>query len=131
MSTSITKMKNKLIKQLSGIREKEWAMLVDKHYPKFKQMEGKCFKCVNSYGQGKDWTLYKKVVKIEKENLYMGSNEVLSFFSGWQFEVRNDGGIYVKEIKSGFIHGLGNEITEREFNAAYNKMITLLNKISL
>jgi len=132
-------MKNKkeeLQKQLDEIKKQEEKELVDKHYPEFKKFEGKCFKMRNNYSlpevPSDYWWLYKKVVKIKKEDIYFSkckTLKVLSYYDGYSFQTDKHGRITINKNEQGYIHGLGEEITEKEFNDAWDKMIVCLEKL--
>lgn len=120
--------KEELQKKLNAIKEREWLKTVRINYPKFKKLEGKYFKTRNSYGSDEKWWLYKKVTRINKSDLYMGAEEVLCYYHGWQFQICSHGQFRVEQVKHGYVHCLDIEISEKEFNNAYNKSIEWLDK---
>jgi len=122
--------KEQLQKQLNVIAERERKEFIKKHYPEFKKLEGKYFKYRNSYGHGTGWWLYKTVTEIKESDVYdTGSNGPACRYKGWSFEICSNGHISIETIKSGYTHSLETEITKKEFNAAWNKMIDKLNNL--
>lgn len=131
------KTKEQLQKELQQIEELEFNELIEKNYPKFKALEGKCFKLKNNYSlpQKKNdyWFLYIKILKIEKKDLYRSKEVVLSYFNGWSFEQDKYNIININPNYNTHVHLLSqeNEITEEEFNLAWLKLLNKINKISI
>lgn len=126
--------KAKLQKQLNDIIEQEEKNMVAIHYPIFKKKyEGKYFKRRNSYScpekKSDYWWTYCKVTEIKPSDIYQGHNCILSKFDGYSFEIDKDGNIRITQEKYGYTHMLGQEISEKEFNDAWNKMINKINAI--
>ena len=116
--------KKELQRQLNEIAEKELKDLIDKHYPKFKELEGKYFKSTNSYGGGKSWWVYTKITSIKREDVYdTRGNGPACHFTGWSFQTDSYGKIEVETQTKGHIHYIGNQITEVEFKSAWKKVI--------
>ncbi len=123
--------KEQLQAQLNAIVKEERKLLIEKHYPKFKKLAGKCFKFMNSYGNGTSWPAYTKVIKIAPEDLYVnGNKEVLAHYQGWCFQSCSNNIFTVEKKECGYVHGLGKEITEAEFNAAWNKAMASLDSLA-
>lgn len=105
--------------------------MVEKYYPIFKKKyEGKYFKYDNGYNREQRWTMYTKVVEIKPEHIYdTRGNEVTSCYNGWNFQTDTNGQITISCEKNGYAHSLQKEISEKEFNEAWNKMIEKINLI--
>lgn len=116
--------KEKLQKQLNRIVKQEEKEMVEKHYPTFKKLVGKCFKARNSYGGGgrKNWWIYTKITEIKPEDVYRGADQILCHYKGYSFETDIYGAVNVQNQKS-YVHGLGKEISGKEFNDEYEKML--------
>lgn len=91
---------------------------------KNKNLIGKCFKFRNGYGGEEKWWLYYKVVDIKS-----GFNDLLVITVE---EPHLNSGDYV-EIKMRDTHRdmLQTEITEKEFNLAYEKALQKINKLEI
>lgn len=120
--------KEELQKQLNKIIENEHDALIEFAYPSFKILEGKYFKFKNSYSSPKNktdfWFIYTKITKIEKNMLYVtgvGEN-VLSTYMGISFQTDKYGLHTIKKEATGYVHNLGEEITEKEFIKAWDKL---------
>ena len=117
--------------KLNEIEKKEREDIRRVHYPEFKkQFQGKCFKSKNGYGGGsKGWWYYTKVLCIKPEYIYdTKGTGITSHFDGYGFEVTTDGNVSIRDIDKYYVHSLGEEITEEEFNKAWNKMVEKINK---
>jgi len=130
----LTLSKEQLQKQLDEIAKKEEQEMIETHYPKFKKFEGKFFKTSNCYSCPEKpsdyWWLYTKITEIKPKDIYnTRGNGVASHYTGWSFQVDKYGQISIEREKSGYIHSLGQEITEKEFNAAWDKMIDKINAL--
>lgn len=123
----IAELKSEL-NRLEVIQEHE---VINNYYPKIKEKyEGKYFKVRNGYNSKDRWWLYTKIVEIKPEDVYdTKGNGVTSHFTGWTFKLPTDGKIDISQVKHGYVHHLGHEISEEEFNAAWNKMIEKLNSL--
>jgi hypothetical protein len=123
--------KSELEKQLAAIIEQEEKDVIEKHYPEFKKLEGRCFKTSNSYGDDyKPWFLYTKIVAIKPTDVYdTRGNGIASRFTGYSFQTTSTGEISVDMKKQSYVHSIGKEITESEFNTAWNKMIDKLDSL--
>jgi len=125
--------KEKLQKRLKEIKEKEWNDIIEKHYPEFKKLEGKCFKVRNSYSLPKSednyWWYYVKILKIKKDYLYEGYGNILSHYDGMFFQEDENGEIRIDFNYGNYVHSLEdeNEISTEEFSKIWNN---LLNKIN-
>jgi len=132
MKTQLTK--EQLQKQLKEIAKQERKALIEKHYPEFKQYEGRFFKTRNHYSCPEKpsdyWWYYTKVTEITPEDVYdtLG-NGAACHFKGWSFEDTKGGDVFISKNKQGYIHSLGKEITEAEFNEAWNKMVDSFEKL--
>lgn len=125
MSTvSIPRTKEELQKQLKKIEKQEEKEFVKQHFPQFKKLEGKYFKRRNSYGQGKNWWMYIKITSITEQDVYTGVGGIaLCHYRGYSFQTCSDGNISIEQVKRGYMHDIGTEITKKEFDAAWNIMM--------
>jgi hypothetical protein len=127
--------KEQLEAELEEIREKEFLEAVEKSYPEYKKMEGKCFKQTNSYScpetENDYWPIYTKIIKIEKEDLYPGAYEILSKFTGIRFQLDITGIVSIDTEFEGYTHSFKpeEEITEPEFIFEWGKILDKLNKL--
>jgi hypothetical protein len=121
--------KDELQKELSEILKKEAAEMVEKHYPIIKKrFEGKFFKYDNGYNHQRRWPMYTFVSEILPENIYdTGGNGITSTFKGWSFQTDDSGRITIEKITHGYVHSLEKEITQSEFDKAFNKMVDKIN----
>lgn len=134
MKKKLNLTKEQLQKQLNDIAEKENKEMVEKYYPEFKKFEGRYFKYKNNYScptkKSDYWFTYTKVVKVSPDDIYdTRGNGVTSRFNGWYFEVDKFGHTSISSIEGGYIHSLDKEITETEFNKAWNKMVDGFEKL--
>ena len=125
--------KEKLQEKLNQIEENERLALQEINYPEIcKKYLGKCFKVRNNYScpeKASDyWFLYLKVTEIKKEDVYQTSNGVSATYSGYSFQTDKYKNVNVRK-ENGYIHYLGEEITQNEFDEAWNKMINRVNSI--
>lgn len=102
--------------------------LQKEHLPEFKKLEGRFFKKKNSYGTGKEWWLYTKVVRILRKDLYWSGENVLATYTGIEFQTCVHGITTIEYAHHGYCHSLGKEIPESEYNAALAK---IKNKLKL
>lgn len=122
--------KEQLREQLNKIEEQEEKEMIKERYPEFKKLEGKYFKYLNSYGSDyKKWGVYTKVIEIKPSDLYNVGRGVDCHFTGFSFEFDKIGLITIENIKRGHTHLLGDEISEAEFNAAWNEIADMINKM--
>ena len=114
--------KEELRKKLNEIEETEHNELIDANYPKFEKLIGKCFKYKNSYScpdtENDYWYIYTKVTSIEKSDLYVSGENVLSNFKGVSFQKCKYGIITIESNKSTYVHCIGEEIPEEEYDKA-------------
>lgn len=135
MEFNILKAKKKeLEKQLKIIAKKEEMEMIEKHYPEFKKMEGTFHKRRCNYSLAKIpsdyWWLYTKVTEIKPEHVYdTFGNGVSCNFIGWTFQTCKYGNFSVEREEKGYLHSLGQQITEEEFNEAWNKAMEQLDKL--
>lgn len=124
-------LEEKLKKQLQEIAEEKLNKVIKDNYPIFKEKyEGKFFKIENSYSSIEKWWLYTKVTEIKPSHIYIGYKDaVLCNFDGFSFQTNVDKVITIESNKFGFTHSLGKEISEKEYNDAWNKMIDNINKL--
>jgi len=126
--------KEQLQKKLNDIAENEAKVLRQKHFPKFKKLEGKCFKYKNSYSQPKKksdyWFKYAKVIEVREEDVYdtRGAG-VTCHCKIYEFQSDKDGNISIDTIGHSYAHNLGTEISEAEFIEAWNDMMGQLDKL--
>ena len=122
------KTKAELQEELRQIEEKEFNELIEKHYPEFKALEGKCFKVRNCYSlpetESDYWFLYVKIQKIDKDDLYKSSDNILSRFHGWSFQTDKYGSISVEFDYNSYVHSMSEEteISNEEFKEAWLKL---------
>lgn len=124
--------KKQLQEELNAITEQEKKELIEKEYPKVKaKYLGKCFKSRNGFGgNSKRWWLYEKVIEIKPDDLYtIGDGEVTAHITVLRFQVFSNDLIQIDPSTQAYIHGLGDEITETEFNAAWDTMIDKINAL--
>lgn len=129
--------KAKLVKKLRAIQEIENRELAEVHYPEIKEKyEGKFFKRVNSFSDNHTWIMYEKVVSISKEDVYPLNKGVTSYFKGFSLQLipeSKTGGkpfsLQITKISHGYIHGLGEEISEQEFKEAWGKGMEYMNSL--
>lgn len=125
--------KEQLQKQLDEIVSQEQKEIIEKNYPKFKKFIGKCFKYKNNYScptkPSDYWFTYTKVVELNPDDIYdTGYSGITSRFKGYSFDCDKYGNISINNV-DGYIHSLGKEITESEFNEAWNKMMGKLDNL--
>lgn len=112
--------KEQLQKELNAIVEAENAQFITEYYPTFQAMEGKYFKTENGYGHDNKWYVYTKITSIAPEELYVSYyDRVLSMYKGFSFEKTSDGFLIFKKNRHDYVHCLGKEITEAEFNSCF------------
>lgn len=119
--------KEELQKQLNIIAENEEKELINTHYPEFKKLEGKCFKVKNNYSCPEEdtdyWWLYKKVTEIKPEFVYdTRGNGVACHYNGFSFQMDKNGDISVIKEDYGYVHCLGDEISNEEFEEAFKNL---------
>ena len=129
MTKDLQQKKEQLKKQLQEIKNLERKKLIEKHYPKFKKLEGNCYKKKNHYGSPEKpsdyWFMYTKVLEIKEEDIFYDNmdNKVLSRFRGVSFDkfgIRQD---------NSYVHLLGKKITEKEFNKAFTNQLSRAKKL--
>jgi hypothetical protein len=127
---SVIEQKERLEKELKAINIKAEKEFTQKHYPEFKKLEGKCFKTRNSYGNDRSWWLYRKVTEIKLSDVYdTRGNGPACHYTGFSFQTCTENKSSIEPEKYGYVHHLGTQITEREFNKAWSKMIVNINKL--
>lgn len=129
--------KEQLRDKLRQIEEKEFKDLIDKHYPEFKALEGKCFKIRNYYSGAQKssdyWFEYIKIQKIGKEDLYnLANGNITATFSGLCFQTDRDGRIIIDTVYRNYVHFMlkEKEITNEEFKRAWLKLQSKISKKS-
>lgn len=125
--------KEELQEKLNQIEDNERLALQEKNYPEIcEKYLGKCFKVRNNYScpeKASDyWFLYTKVTEIKKEDVYQTSNGVSATYSGYSFQTDMHKNVNVRK-ENGYIHSLGIEITQKEFDKAWSKMLDRIAKI--
>lgn len=130
-NSSLVQRKEELKKELNAIAEKEIIELRRVHYPAIKEKyEGKYFKSSNGYNKKQRWYDYTKVTEIKPKDVYdTGGNGITSHFKGWTFRVTSSKEIEISPVNSGYVHSLGREITEEEFNEKWNEMVDKINSL--
>ena len=123
--------KEQLRAELAKIEQQERKDLIKNEYPNFKKLEGTFWKTRNGYGGGtKKWWYYTKITKIKPSDVYdTCGNGITSTFEGYTFQTCTYNTFTVEQEKRGYIHSLGEQISESEFNAAWNKAMDELNKL--
>lgn len=131
LSSAMEARKQELQKELNKLQIIEEQEVINQYYPAIrKKYEGKCFKYQNRYSTDDSWWLYFKVLEIKPEDVYdTNGNGVTSHFRGWSFQTDIHGMITIEQEKNGYVHSLGKQISEAEFNRAYNKMIEKMNTL--
>ena len=118
--------KEELLRQLALANKKEEREMRDLYFPKFKKLEGTCYKTRNSFGGNRrPWWLYIKILSIKRNDLYLSygkDKQVLSYYSGVSFEACSDGSIRIENRRTGYVHSLDKRISESEFNKAKRQM---------
>lgn len=133
LSKGMASRKEELQNELNKIATIEEQEIINTHYPSMKKKyEGKYFKCRNSYNQKERWWLYIKVTGIKPEDVYdTKGNGITSHYSGFKFETDSYGQVTIEKEKYGYVHSLGQQITKREFDAAWKKTLKNINAIGL
>lgn len=132
----IMKTKQELLKELAKIEKQELKELINREYPKFKKLEGACYKIRNSYGarndRESDWFLYIKVCKINKSDLYRGANGILAYFTGVSFQTDNNNQATINFKERTYLHLYtdSQKITEEHFNRELDKLKARINKLN-
>jgi hypothetical protein len=127
--------KEKIEKQLDKILKDENREMIKLNYPTFKKLEGKCFKTKNFFScptrPSDYWWLYTKVLSIKPSDIYdtKSTNGITAHFTGYSFQTTKYGNVDIEKNKSGYVHSLDQEITEKEFNTAWNKMMEEIGKL--
>lgn len=124
----------KLERQLRSIREKEEKKLIAKHYPKFKKLVGKFYKIRDNYScprkKSDYWYKYVKITEINPDDIYdVNTRTALCSYKGYSFNTDKYGVFTVVKDCNGYVHLLDEQITEEEFNTAWNKAMDSLNKL--
>lgn len=118
--------KKQLQTALNKITAAENEKMIEDNYERIKKKYvGKCFKIKNRSGgfRRQSWITYVKVLDIKPEDIYMVSgNSISAHYRGICFETTAHNLIIVEPKKSSYIHGLGKEIPQAEFDAAFKKM---------
>jgi len=127
--------KEELQKQLKAIAKAEEKAMIEEHYPEFKKLEGKCFKNKNNYSCPEKpsdyWWLYTKITEIKPDDVYdTRGNGVACHYKGYSFQTDKDGNITTRKEDYGYVHSLGKEIPKKEFDKAFENMISALNELS-
>ena len=133
-NTHLKPTKEQLQKQLNAIAWQEKKELIETHYPEFKKFEGRYFKVKNHYGNPEKrsdwWWLYTKVTQINPDDVYdTNGNGVGCHCKGYTFQTCKYGNVEIEKNKQTYIHSLGQEITEKEFVEAWNKLMSNLEKL--
>lgn len=129
MTKDLQQKKEQLKKQLQEIKNLERKELIEKHYAKFKKLEGNCYKKKNHCGSPKKpsdyWYEYTKVLEIKEEDIFYDNmdNKVLSRFRGVSFDK------FGIRQENSYVHLLGKKITEKEFNKAFTKQLSRAKKL--
>lgn len=125
--------KKELLAALAEIEKKEREQMLENYYPEFKKLEGRFFKKQNNYScpekKSDYWWLYTKVVSVKPQDVYLSGSGVASHFSGWTFQTCKYKNVTIEKNAKGYVQNLGDEITEKEFNKAWNDMLLSLAKL--
>lgn len=135
MENTLSQRKEYLKKELKELIETEEKEIIKEHFPEFQRMIGKCFKIRNSYScpekPSDSWFLYVRITDIKEKDLYVASSgECLCSYSGFSFQTDKYGSVKIDTKDSGYVHSLGEEIPELEFEKAWNKMIKKIHTIN-
>ena len=119
--------KEELLSQLKAIEEKERSEAIDAAYLEYKKLEGKFYKEQNYFSYPKkksdDWWIYIKVCKVEKDDVYFATNNViLAKVKCLCFQTDKYGTITIETKKNIYGQSLGKEITKKEFDEAFLAM---------
>lgn len=130
----LQKRKKQLSRELKTIAEQEQKAMVEKYYPEFKKLEGTFWKIRNNYSLPQKpsdyFWLYTKITEVKPEDVYdTGGNGITSHVRGWSFQTCKYGIFTVEKQKAAYAHHLGQQITEEEFNDAWNAAIDSLDKL--
>lgn len=126
--------KEELQKELAEIEKQEEARIMKEAYPEFQKLIGKCFKQQDSYScpskESDYWNTYRKIVSIREEAVYMSvSNQHLSSCIVMEFHTDKYGRIYIHSEHRVYTHILGEEISEEEFNHAFERVFANINAL--
>ena len=129
MTKDLQQKKEQLKKQLKEIENLARKKLIEMYYPKFKKLEGNCYKKKNHCGSPKKpsdyWYEYTKVLEIKEEDIFYDNmdNKVLSRFRGVSFDK------FGIRQEDSYVHLLGKKITEKEFNKAFTNQLSRAKKL--
>lgn len=128
MRTELELKKESLLKEIRSVEKRLAKDFVATHYPEIsKKFLGKYFKDKNGYSQNDEWWMYHKVTDIKPEDVYSVGGEPTAKCRVLTFNATSEGHIRILKDNNAYVHGLGQEITEREFNEAWNKMMDAIN----
>ena len=135
MNNSLSEKRRRLQEELKETIQLEEKEIIKKHFPEFQKMIGKCFKIRNNYSCPEKlsdyWFLYVRITDIKEEDLYVSnSGECLSNYSGFSFQTDKYGRVNIDTKDRGYVHSLGEEIPELEFEKAWNKMIKRIHTLN-
>ena len=133
MTKDLQQKKEQLKKQLQEIKDLERKKLIEKHYPKFKKLEGTCYKKKNNYSCPEKpsdyWYEYTKVLEIKEKDIYSNNDhDALSHCIQVSFYTDKYGNFSIRQENS-YVHLLGKKITEKEFNKAFNNQLSRAKKL--
>ena len=125
-TTEELQLKRKEIRQQLSVIDEQLEELVSiEHYPYFQSLIGKCFKSRNSFSGPKDgWWAYEKIIDIKPDDVYWSEPAGrLCHCRVLRFETYSNGQISIETKRDTYTHSVGDEITEKEFNKEWNKLV--------
>lgn len=121
--------KGELEKMLTAIKKQEHDELIKLHTPAIKQLEGRFFKSNNGYTPSERWTSYARVIKVNLGSIWENGDKVECDCIVQSFEIDSRGKINIGTKDTVYSSLLGREITEAEYNKAWNKLIDKINSL--
>lgn len=126
--------KEELQRELKEIEEQERKDLIEKEFPNFQNLIGKFFKYENSYSSPEEpsdyWWVYRKVISITPDDLYIGRENIASSYCRVvSFQKDKYGNIEFKPEDETHTHYLGEEISENEYNEAFELILKELSNL--
>lgn len=121
--------KEQLEKMLAAIKKQEHDELIKLHAHTIKELEGRFFKNRNGYSPSERWFVYYKVIKVNPESIWANGDKFECNCIVQSFEIDSEGKIRIGTNDTMYSSLLGLEITEAEYNKAWNKLIDKINSL--